>query len=123
MTLHKRDVKQNDSHKDVKQNDSHKGDVKRNDSHKRDANKINHKRDVQKINRKNMRKRVVFDQNLHKRRDVNKIHTGDVVKQNTTAVNTVIWKINNVSAGKSVKKKQIIRKVKGKEGHSAMTAK
>ena len=55
-----------------------------------------------------MRKRVV-DQNLHERRDVNNIHTGDKEKQDATAVNTEIWKINNVSAGKSVKKKQIIR--------------
>ena len=136
---HKRDVKQNDSHKgDVKQNDSHKGDVKQNDSYKGDVNQkdshkdVNqsdsykgdvkrndsHKRDVNKINRKHVRKRVV-DQNLHKRRDVNKINTGDEVKQDTTAVHTVIWKINNVSAGKSVKKKQISRRKKGKERHSA----
>ena len=114
---HKRDVKQNDSHKDVKQNDSqkdvnqsdsYKGDVKRNDSHKRDVNKIN---------RKHVRKRVV-DQNLHKGRVVNKINTGDEVKQETAAVHTVIWKIN-VSAGKSVKKKQITRRKKGKQRHSA----
>ena len=147
---HKRDVKQNDSHKDVKQNGSHQGDVKQNDSHKgdvkqndsfkgdvnqkdshKDVNQSDsykgdvkrndsHKRDVNKINRKHVRKRVV-DQNLHKRRDVNKTHTGetDVVKQNTTAVHTVIWKINNVSAGKSVKKKQISKRKKGKERHSA----
>ena len=127
---HKGDVKQNDSHKDVKQNDSYKGDVNQKDSHK-DVNQSDsykgevkrndsHKRDVNKINRKHVRKRVV-DQNLHKRRDVNKTHTGetDVVKQNTTAVHTVIWKINNVSAGKSVKKKQISRRKKGKERHSA----
>ena len=137
---HKRDVKQNDSHKgDVKQNDSHKGDVKQNDSYKGDVNqKDSHKdvnqsdsykgdvkrndsqkRDVNKINRKHGRKRVVVDQNLHKRRDVNKINTCDEVKQETTAVHTVIWKINNVSAGKSVKKKQISRRKKGKERHSA----
>ena len=137
---HKRDVKQNDSHKgDVKQNDSHKGDVKQNDSYKGDVNQkdshkdVNqsdsykgdvkrndsHKRDVNKINRKHVRKRVVVDQNLYKRRDVNKINTGDEVKQETTAVHTVIWKINNVSAGKSVKKKQISRRKKGKERHSA----
>ena len=136
---HKRDVKQNDSHKgDVKQNDSHKGDVKQNDSYKGDVNqKDSHKdvnqsdsykgdvkrndsqkRDVNKINRKHVRKRVV-DHNLHKRRDVNKINTCDEVKQETTAVHTVIWKINNVSAGKSVKKKQISRRKKGKERHSA----
>ena len=136
---HKRDVKQNDSHKgDVKQNDSHKGDVKQNDSYKGDVNqKDSHKdvnqsdsykgdvkrndsqkRDVNKINRKHVRKRVV-DQNLHKRRDVNKINTCDEVKQETTAVHTVIWKINNVPAGKSVKKKQISRRKKGKERHSA----
>ena len=136
---HKRDVKLNDSHKrDVKQNDSHKGDVKQNDSYKGDVNQkdshkdVNqsdsykgdvkrndsHKRDVKKVNRKHVRKCVV-DQNLHKRRDVNKTHTGDVVKQNTTAVHTVIWKINNVSAGKSVKKKQITRRKNGKERHSA----
>ena len=127
---HERDVKQNDSHKrDVKQNDSHTGDVKHNDSHKRDVKQndshqgdVNrndsHKRDVNKINRKHVRKRVV-DQNLHKRRDVNKINLGDEVKQETTAVNTVIWKIN-VSAGKSsVKKKQITRRKKGNERHSA----
>ena len=135
---HKRDVKQNDSHKgDVKQNDSHKGDVKQNDSYKGDVNQKDshndvyqsdsykgdvkrndsHKRDVNKINRKHMRKRVV-DQNLHKGRDVNKINTGDEVKQETTAVHTVIWKIN-VSAGKSVKKKQITRRKKGKQRHSA----
>ena len=93
----------------VKLKDSHQGDVKRNDSHKRDVNKIN---------RKHVRKRVV-DQNLHKRRDVNMINTEDEVKQETTAVHTVIWKINNVSAGKSVKKKQISRRKKGKERHSA----
>ena len=145
---HQGDVKQNGSHKDVKQNDSHQGDVKQNDLHKGDAKQndsdkgdvnqkdshkdVNqsdsykgdvkrndsHKRDVKKVNRKHVRKRVV-DQNLHKRRDVNKTHTGDVVKQNTTAVHTVIWKINNVSAGKSVKKKQISRRKKGKERHSA----
>ena len=136
---HKRDVKQNDSHKgDVKQNDSHKVDVKQNDSYKGDVNqKDSHKdvnqsdsykgdvkrndsqkRDVNKINRKQVRKRVV-DQNLHKRRDVNKINTGDEVKQETTAVHTVIWKINNVSSGKSVKKKQISRRKKGNERHSA----
>ena len=124
---HKGDVKQNDSHKgDVKQNDSYKGDVNRphkdvnqSDSYKGDVNRNDsHKRDVNKINRKHVRKRVV-DQNLHKRRDVNKIKTGDEVKQETTAVNTVIWKINNVSAGKSVKKKQITRRKKGKERHSA----
>ena len=107
---HKRDVKQKDSHKDVNQSDSYKGDVKRNDSNKRDVNKIN---------RKHVRKRVVVDQNLHKRRDVNKINTGDEVKQETTAVHTVIWKISNMSAGKSVKKKQISRRKKGKERHSA----
>ena len=39
---------------------------------------------------KHMRKRVVVDQNLHKMRDVNKTHTGDVVKQETTAVNKMI---------------------------------
>ena len=137
---HKGDVKQNDSHKgDVKQNDSHKGDVKQNDSYKGDVNQkdshkdVNqsdsykgdvkrndsHKRDVNKINRKHVRKRVFVDQNLHKRREVNKINTGDEVKQETTAVNTVIWKINNVSAGKSVKKKQITRRKKGNERHSA----
>ena len=138
---HKGDVKQNDSHKrDVKQNDSHKGDVKQNDSYKGDVNQkdshkdVNqsdsykgdvkrndsHKRDVNKINRKHVRKRVVVvDQNLHKRREVNKINTGDEVKQETTAVHTVIWKINNVSAGKSVKMKQISRRKKGKERHSA----
>ena len=146
---HKGDVKQNDSHKrDVKQNDSHKGDVKHNDSHKRDVKqndsykgdvnqKDSHKdvnqsdsykgsvkrndsqkRDVNKINRKHVRKRVV-DQNLHKRRDGNKINTCDEVKQETTAVHTVIWKINNVPAGKSVKKKQISRRKKGNERHSA----
>ena len=49
---------------------------------------------------------------------MNKINTGDEVKQETTAVHTVIWKIN-VSAGKSVKKKQITRRKKGKERHSA----
>ena len=144
---HKGDVKQNDSHKgDVKQNDSHKGDVKQNDSHQgdvkpndsyqdvnqkdshKDVNQSDsykgdvkrndsHKRDVNKINRKHVRKRVV-DQNLHNGRDVNKINTGDEVKQETTAVYTVIWKIN-VSAGKSVKKKQITRRKKGKERHSA----
>ena len=126
---HKRDVKQNDSHKrDVKQNDSNKGDVNQKDSHK-DVNQSDsykgdvkrndsHKRDVKKVNRKHVRKRVV-DHNLHKRRDVNKTHTGDVVKQNTTAVHTVIWKINNVSVGKSVKKKQISRKKEGKERNSA----
>ena len=122
---HKGDVKQNDSHKDVKPNDSHKNDshkrdVKQNDSHKRDVKcKDSHKRDLNKINRKHVRKRVAVDQNLHKRRDVNKIHTGDQMKQETTAVNTVIWKINNVAAGKSVKKKQIIRRKKGNERHSA----
>ena len=134
---HKGDVKQNDSHKDVKQNDSHKGDVKQNDkgdvnqkgshkdvyqsdSYKGDVKRNDsHKRDVNKINRKHVRKRVVVDQNLHKRRAVNKINTGDEVKQETTAVHTVIWKINNVSAGKSVKKKQISRRKKGKERHSA----
>ena len=136
---HKRDVKQNDSHKrDVKQNDSHKGDVKQNDSYKGDVNQkdshkdVNqsdsykgdvkrndsHKRDVNKINRKHVRKRVV-DQNLHKGRDVNKINTGDEVKQDTTAVHTVMWKISNVSVGKSVKKKQITRRKKGKERDSA----
>ena len=126
---HQGDVKQNGSHKDVKQNDSHKGDVKQNDSHKRDVKQndsykgdVNQKdshKDVNKINRKHVRKRVVVDQNLHKRRDVNKINTGDEVKQDTTAVHTVIWKINNVSAGKSVKKKQICRRKKGKERDSA----
>ena len=117
---HKRDVKQNDSHKgDVKQSDSHKGDVKQNDSYKGDVNQKDSHKDVNKINRKHVRKRVVVDQNLHKRRDVNKINTGDEVKQETTAVHTVIWKINNVSAGKSVKKKQISRRKKGKERHSA----
>ena len=135
---HKGDVKQKDSHQgDVKQNDSHQGDVKQNDSYKGDVNQKDshkdvyqsdsykgnvkrndsHKRDVNKINRKHVRKRVV-DQNLHKRRDVNKINTEDEVKQETTAVNTVIWKINNMSAGKSVKKKQITRREKGNERHS-----
>ena len=116
-------MKQKDSHKgDVKRNDSHKKDVKCNDSHKRGVKRSDsHKRDVNKINRKHVRKRV--DQNLHKRRDVNKIHTGDQVKQETTAVNTVIWKINNVAAGKSVKKKQIIRRKKGNERHSVKAVK